>query len=297
MATAEALGLPAEVLDSARRRLARGAEEMEALLQGLRKEREAARADREEARAALEAARGRERELADRLSGLDRERREVLKGAHEEAAGILREYREEGEKALARIQEIRKEKPAPGARDRARVEQKRLEELGRRSASEVRRLAPEPPGAVSEPVREGQTVALRTMGGFGTVRRIDAKKGRAEVAMGVMAFEVDLADLIPVKGEERPAAAPRAALERPLDVPRELHLIGMRVEEALEVLRKYLDDAVLSNRDEVRVVHGFGTGALQKAVHEFLRRHSSVASFRFGEKHEGSEGATVVRLQ
>jgi len=297
MATARTLGLPEDVMESARRRLGREAAEMEALLTDLRGQLEAARAEREGARSALETAARGERELRERLEGIEGERKAVLREAHEEASKILREFREEGERALGRIQEIRKGKPESGAKEKARIEQKRLEELGRRTAAEAKRLAPPPREATGEPVREGQTVALRTVSGFGTVRKVDGKRGRAEVAMGLMTFEADLADLIPVRAEEKPRPSPKVTLERAHDVPRELHLLGMRVEEALDAMRKYLDDAVLTDREEVRIVHGFGTGALQKAVHEFLRKHESVASFRFGDKHEGSEGATVVKLK
>jgi DNA mismatch repair protein MutS2 len=95
---------------------------------------------------------------------------------------------------------------------------------------------------------------------------------------------------------ERPG---RSVLELPEreSAPPELLLIGQRVEGALDRLDAYLDDALLAGREEVRVVHGHGTGRLRDAVREHLRAHPAVASLRAGDEREGGNGATVVRLR
>ena len=80
-------------------------------------------------------------------------------------------------------------------------------------------------------------------------------------------------------------------------VPAELHLIGLTVEEARERVTKLLDDAALSDRRELRLVHGFGEGKLRKAVAELLDAHPLVASWRPGGPSEGGGGATVVELR
>ncbi|MCF0109378.1 MAG: Smr/MutS family protein, partial [Erysipelotrichaceae bacterium] len=82
------------------------------------------------------------------------------------------------------------------------------------------------------------------------------------------------------------------------EVPRTAHLecnlIGMRVDEALETMDKFLDDARLANLKSVRIIHGDGTGALRKAVHQKLKGDHTIDSFRLGTPSEGSTGATVV---
>jgi DNA mismatch repair protein MutS2 len=80
-------------------------------------------------------------------------------------------------------------------------------------------------------------------------------------------------------------------------VPAEVNLIGMTVEEAKERLDKVLDDAALSDRREIRLVHGFGAGRLRKAVAEMLEGHPLVSSWRPGGPSEGGGGATVVELK
>ena len=77
----------------------------------------------------------------------------------------------------------------------------------------------------------------------------------------------------------------------------EINLIGKTVDEALPELDKYLDDAYLAHLPQVRVVHGRGTGALRKGVHQHLRRLDYVKSFRLGEFGEGDTGVTLVEFK
>jgi DNA mismatch repair protein MutS2 len=97
------------------------------------------------------------------------------------------------------------------------------------------------------------------------------------------------------------AAKPEIA-ERAVSVPRvaspglELTLLGQTVEQVLPRLDKYLNDAYLAGLPQVRIVHGKGTGALRRAVRDFVADYPLVASWRPGDRYEGGEGATVVEL-
>ena len=102
-----------------------------------------------------------------------------------------------------------------------------------------------------------------------------------------VAAEAETSKPRPAAGVATPDAAPPAA---------ELKLIGMRVEPALDELDLYLDRALLAGLEQVRVVHGHGSGRLREAVREHLRHHPAVASHRAGRKSEGGNGATVVTL-
>ncbi|MCR0263272.1 endonuclease MutS2 [[Clostridium] innocuum] len=77
----------------------------------------------------------------------------------------------------------------------------------------------------------------------------------------------------------------------------ECNVIGMRVAEALPIIDKYLDNAMLAKANNVRIIHGMGTGALRKGVHDFLKRNPRVESFHMGGQGEGGLGATVVSLK
>ena len=77
----------------------------------------------------------------------------------------------------------------------------------------------------------------------------------------------------------------------------EINLIGKTVDEALSTMDKYLDDAYLAHLNQVRVVHGKGTGALRQAVHKHLKKLKIVKSFRLGEFGEGDAGVTIVEFK
>lgn len=79
--------------------------------------------------------------------------------------------------------------------------------------------------------------------------------------------------------------------------PDELDVHGMRVEDMLVRVEKYMDDALLGGLHRVRIVHGFGSGKLQRAVWRYLKTHPEVESFDFAPPREGGGGATVVRLR
>ncbi|MFA6781203.1 MAG: endonuclease MutS2 [Bacilli bacterium] len=81
------------------------------------------------------------------------------------------------------------------------------------------------------------------------------------------------------------------------DVKLELNVIGFHVDEALEEVARYLDGVRLKRFSQVRIIHGFGTGALKRAIHEYLKNCDFVKSFRPGDQHEGGGGATVVIMK
>ena len=91
-------------------------------------------------------------------------------------------------------------------------------------------------------------------------------------------------------------AKSKIKMSKSLSVSPEINLLGKTVDEAVAELDKYLDDALLSHLNSVRVVHGKGTGALRKGIHEYLRRQKHVKSYRLAEFGEGDAGVTIVEL-
>jgi DNA mismatch repair protein MutS2 len=77
----------------------------------------------------------------------------------------------------------------------------------------------------------------------------------------------------------------------------ELNLIGQRVDEALVNLASYIDSARVAHYQSIRIIHGFGTGALRKAVHNYLDSQRYIKDYRLGGEAEGGHGATVVSLR
>ena len=77
----------------------------------------------------------------------------------------------------------------------------------------------------------------------------------------------------------------------------EINVIGQTVQEALPEVEAFIDSAVVANLEEVRIVHGVGTGKLRAGIHEFLRKHRNVAEFRLGKYGEGETGVTIVKIK
>jgi DNA mismatch repair protein MutS2 len=77
----------------------------------------------------------------------------------------------------------------------------------------------------------------------------------------------------------------------------EINVIGQNVEDAIYVIDKYLDNCVMSGISPIRIVHGKGTGKLREGIHQYLKKHSHVKSFRIGTFGEGEMGVTVVELK
>lgn len=159
-------------------------------------------------------------------------------------------------------------------------------------------------GRAPDRVEPGMEVFVRSLGRTGTVLRVEGAS--VQVRLGRMPFTVDRGDLRVGQGTEPPRKAPMKVTPGPRSTPQsdlepaapsELMLIGKRVEESLDELDRFLDEASIAGLSEVRVVHGHGTGRLRKAVREFLTRHAHVRQHRPGKPQEGGDGATVVTLR
>ena len=124
---------------------------------------------------------------------------------------------------------------------------------------------------------------------------------RAVISRGGLRIEVAperLRRSAAIVAENRPAQPKAATITFSVEggEGNELNLIGMRTTDALRKLEEFLDTAFLTNRAEVRIVHGIGSGALRKAVAEYLGTSPYCASFRGAEPHHGGAGATIVQM-
>jgi DNA mismatch repair protein MutS2 len=139
---------------------------------------------------------------------------------------------------------------------------------------------------------------VSTLNVTGTVLQLTEKE--AVVQAGAIRVTVPRAAVRRV--EEKPASRPPAVsvpvnLSRTAHISPEIMLRMQRVEEALANLERYLDEAYAAGLEQVRVIHGKGTGVLRQAVREYLRTHPLVASYRNAEPTEGGDGVTVVTFR
>ncbi|HLA78111.1 MAG TPA: Smr/MutS family protein [Vicinamibacteria bacterium] len=297
---AERLGLPASVVADARSRRDEKEAQAEALLEKLERDQAALQLDR--AKLAAEQAAGRAEE--ERLRGEEREiearRRSLVSGFARDLARrgeeLVRQAADAIEQAVKRVEAAPRLTPAAIAT--ARTEAVREIRLAQQAGLQDLPEAEPEPVLAEVPLAVGMRARVRTLGVVGELMSLG--HGEAELAVGGKRLRVPAAELLAVAGggQARPARpSPLERVKTPGSVPAELNLVGLRVEEALPLLDKLLDDAALSDRREIRVIHGFGSGRLRKAVVELLHGHPHVASFRSGGASEGGGGATVVEMK
>lgn len=146
----------------------------------------------------------------------------------------------------------------------------------------------------NEQIAVGTYVSIPSLNITGRVNKINGKTAFLSSDTG-MSFKVDISKLHTIDAPKTRKVAKSnvdSIIKDSLGL--ELNIIGEHVDEALENVSKYLDAAQLKNFKQVRIIHGFGSGALRKAVHEYLKKSKFVESFRLGNEYEGGGGATVV---
>ncbi len=294
LAVARRLGLPEEVIRAAEAAMGQGALELERSLERLEAERARLVLETERLRE-LEAKLARaERDLAETLArgkeGTERARAQ-LRGQVEE---LIRGLRREGDELLREI------KSRAGSRRDLSAFLARAGERLEAAAPQDKTAGPAGP----EALKAGDQVELGGIRG----ELLVLEPGRAVVARGSLRIEVSPERLRRLKGDAaRPDRGPSAGRITAVTVEAAsdeaasegggaINLIGMRAAEALGKLERFLDQAYLANRREVRIIHGIGSGALRKAVLEYLGSSPYCAGWREAEPGHGGAGATIVQL-
>ena len=300
---AERLGLPTDIVADARARRENKEQQAEDLLARLEKD----RAELEKESARITSARQEAEEARERA---EEEAREIASKKRREVERFARDLKRRGREQEANVAEAiraavaRLEAAERVARAAPRLRTEALKAV-RAAREEILKdpdlgLPPEeePSGA---PLAVGTRVRWKGLGIAGDVVALHGN-GEVELAAQGKRLRVPRSEL-EVLGSSPPSrgvaavAVTRASSSSRGPVPAEINLIGMTVDEALPRVDKLLDDAALSERREIRVIHGFGAGRLKKAVAGLLDGHPHVASWRMGQTTEGGGGATIVELK
>jgi len=288
LAVARRLGLPEEIIRAAEQSMGAGTLELTDALKRL---------DGERAKLNAQAEKLRERE-----AGLARIEQEVLQSAEKtRERGELERKRLRAEVADL-IEALRRDGAA--LMDELKTQAKSRTDLKgfiTKAAAKLESLAPaaeDKTGPRSDaPLKVGDSVEIGDIRG----ELIVLESGRAVISRGGLRIEVAperLRRAAASAPENRPARTKAATVTFNVEggERNELNLIGMRTTDALRKLEEFLDTAFLTNRAEVRIIHGIGSGALRKAVTEYLGTSPYCASFRGAEPHHGGAGATIVQM-
>lgn len=270
-------GLPEAILAKAQQYLLLDGSDTTAVLDRLN----AQAVTREKELAALSEERERLRAKRASLEArFDKERRALMDEIKAQAQTVLHEWKNE---KIGRKQALKKLAEA------------------REGLEGVGSLAPEPaaPAFGWDDLRPGQAVEYRAWGRSGVVLDKDERKRQVKIDLDGVALWVKEADLGPAQGAA-PAKAPAATRDSGPAVEgltRSLDLRGQRADEALRELERFLDDCLLRGAGRAEIIHGRGTGALRREVHEFLRQFPAVDAFALAPEDRGGDGMTEVTLK
>ncbi len=289
LVVARRLGLPEEIITGAQAAMGESVVELQSVLERL-----------EQQRSSLEQETNLARESATELAALRHEAAEAEERARVRAE---RERKRLGDEVMALIVELRREgdellrELKSGAKSR-----RELGQFQARAAARLAEVAPLAPSAEADgeqtPLKVGDQVELGGIRG----ELVVMEPGKAVVSRGGLRIEVAperlrraRAESIAADARER-RATPSVTVTSGATEREEVNLIGMRTTEALRKLEEFLDQAYLTNRKEVRIIHGIGSGALRKAVFEYLATSPYSSEYHEAEPHQGGAGATIVQL-
>src|SRR5437867_3452941 len=208
---------------------------------------------------------------------------------------LERIVRDMSDRASKELESVRDDSVKKYQKKLANVKAQATREIGREKEKIQPIIRPEPAPSVP-PINAGQVVRVVSLAVTGTV--ISMRADEAEVLVGSIKLRRPLADLevIQKAAVRLPPGVHLSVLSKQLD-KNEINLVGRRVDEAVDMVDKFLDDAFLAQMNPIRIVHGTGTGALRHAIAELLSGHPHVDRFEDAPHSEGGRGVSVVRLR
>jgi len=258
----------------------------------------------DEALAEAEAARKQATELKARWEEkqrkLDAAKERVIREANEKAKKILEDTKEYADESIRKLNKL-------GAS--ASVKEMEQERSGLRGMlsekNDSLKLEAKPKKKSAKKIGDlkiGDDVHVLSFDVNAKVIALPNAKGELYVQMGAMRTQVKVSDIeildsVPEVKEKKKTGSDLIKFSKHMNISTECNIIGMRVDEALPIVDKYLDDAYLAHLTQVSIIHGRGTGALKTAVHEHLRRLNYVREYRLGSFGEGDHGVTIVTFK
>lgn len=303
-AISKRLGLPDEIIEDAKGRIESEQESFETVISDLEDRRlsmEKAESDMTRDREEIRRLR---RELERQEEKIRQSKEKILDAARAQAEGLLREAKQVADETIRAFNKMggsalsAREMERKRTALRAKMDQ--VEAQKKKAANEKKQK--QKPLDLGK-LRVGDSVHVNSLNLKGIVRSLPDKNGNLDVQMGILHSVVKVSDIelleeVSVKAPSfQSTGTGKVRMSKSANISTEINLLGLTVDEALPQLDKYLDDASIAHLEEVRVVHGKGTGALRAGIHKFLRKNKHTASFRLGEYGEGDAGVTIVTLK
>ena len=296
------LGLPEHIIDRAKEQISQKDESFEDVLTSLEQSRITIETEREEIASYKEEIKALKAQLEEKQDKLEQRKERILAQANEEAHRVLREAKEYADQTMKVFNKAGKETLSAKELEQRRSElRKKMDSAGKKVALKT------PPKKTStlrpQDLSLGDSIKVLSMNVKGTVSSKPDAKGMLFVQMGILRSKVHISDLqlldepVITGPALSKTGAGKIKMNKSASVSTEINLLGKTVDEAVAELDKYLDDAYLAHLNSVRVVHGKGTGALRKGIHNYLKRLKYVKDYHLAEFGEGDAGVTIVEFK
>lgn len=301
-AISQKLGLPLSIINRAKEQISQEDETFEDVLSNLEESRKTIESERAELASYKEQVKTLKEQLEEKQDKLDQRKERIIAEANEEAHRILREAKDYADQTMRIFNKAGKDSMSAKELEKHRSDlRKKMDKAGKKVALKT----PEKKKSTLRPqdLSLGDSVKVISLNVKGTVNSKPDSKGMLFVQMGILRSKVHISDLqlIDEPVITGPAlsrtGAGKIKMNKSASVRTEINLLGKTVDEAIAELDKYLDDAYLAHLSSVRVVHGKGTGALRKGVHNYLKRLKYVQDFHLAEFGEGDAGVTIVEFK
>lgn len=282
------LGLDPSIIERAKELVKSDSKDVNDMITALESHTTNARGHEEETERLLQEARQLQGELREQYEQYQEHKEKLFKEARHEANRLIRQSEMKAEEI---IEELNKMK-ADGAKN---LEEHEIIEKrkGLRDSYHQESLKQQVENKKTESFEAGDSVDVLSYGQKGEILSIE--KDEAIVQMGILKMNIPLKELKKRKKEK--VTRPVARRTGKSVVKSSLDLRGKRYEEAITALDQYLDQVLLSSYSQVEIIHGKGTGALQKGVQQHLKQHPKVKSYRMGHPNEGGFGVTIVEMK
>lgn len=298
-AISERLGIPEIIISDAKKRMDSGDADFEEALAGLQQARKEAEESHMETLRLQQKAKD-DAAAAEKIRReLDAEREKITKSARREADKILSDARDAADTAFKDIEKIRKSVASDTDWQRLNDAKAALRSGLNKAQDKLGAKETEVKREPTRPAVAGDTVEILSIGTKASVISV-SKDGTLELQAGIMKINAKQSEVRVVEGEKQQHKAKYTAVSTPVSTEAaksEIDLRGMMADEAVAVVERFIDTAQMRHIEEVRIIHGKGTGVLRQAVQQCLRRNPQVKSFRLGKYGEGETGVTVAQLK
>lgn len=289
----ERLGLPTHIIERANSFTGTDRGEVESMIASLEDSRLRSEKDADETHAILTETEQLKQQLEEELKQFEAQKESLEAKAKEKAKAIVENAKREAEAVISDLRAMRLNAHTNVKEHELIDAKKRLEDATPQEKKRAKILAK----AAPRPLQVGDEVKVLEYGQKGTLLEKTSAKDWV-VQIGILKMTIGETGLEYIKPQKEKAPVVTTSVRgRSSHVKLELDLRGERYEDAIQRTEKYIDDALLSNYHQVSIIHGKGTGALRQGVQTYLKRHSRVKGYRFGEAGEGGHGVTVVELK